>query len=66
VLVVHSNGALTIPIVAARRPVAQMVFVCGAIPVAGRVVEKSLPLLRRQYLTPFPESCPIDRNAGRG
>jgi pimeloyl-ACP methyl ester carboxylesterase len=38
VLVGHSTGGLTIPIVAARRPVAELVFVCGAIPVPGESV----------------------------
>src|ERR1700747_645567 len=35
VLVGHSTGGLTIPIVSARRPVAELVFLCGAIPVPG-------------------------------
>jgi pimeloyl-ACP methyl ester carboxylesterase len=35
VLVGHSTGGLTIPLVAARRPVKELVFVCGVIPVPG-------------------------------
>jgi pimeloyl-ACP methyl ester carboxylesterase len=35
VLVAHSLGAMTIPIIAARRPVKAMVFVCGVIPLVG-------------------------------
>jgi pimeloyl-ACP methyl ester carboxylesterase len=38
VLVGHSTGGLTIPLVAAIRPVTEMVFVCGAIPVPGQSV----------------------------
>ena len=38
VLVGHSTGGLTIPIVATHRPVAELVFVCGAIPVPGQSV----------------------------
>jgi pimeloyl-ACP methyl ester carboxylesterase len=38
VLVGHSTGGLTIPIVAARRPVAELVFLCGAVPVPGQSV----------------------------
>jgi pimeloyl-ACP methyl ester carboxylesterase len=38
VLVGHSTGGLTIPIVADRRPVARMVFVCAAVPVPGESV----------------------------
>jgi pimeloyl-ACP methyl ester carboxylesterase len=38
VLVAHSTGGLTIPIVAARHRVAEMVFVCGALPVPGQSV----------------------------
>ena len=38
VLVGHSTGGLTIPIVAARRPVAELVFLCAAIPVPGESV----------------------------
>lgn len=35
VLVGHSTAGLTIPIVAARRPVRELVFLCGVIPVPG-------------------------------
>jgi pimeloyl-ACP methyl ester carboxylesterase len=38
VLVGHSTGGLTIPIVAARRPVAELVFLCAAIAVPGQSV----------------------------
>ncbi len=38
ILVGHSTGALTIPIVAARRPVAELIFLCAAIPVPGESV----------------------------
>ena len=36
VLVGHSLGGLTIPLVAARRPVRALAFLCGAIPEFGR------------------------------
>jgi pimeloyl-ACP methyl ester carboxylesterase len=36
VLVGHSTGGLTIPLVAARRPVRELVFLCGLIPEPGR------------------------------
>jgi pimeloyl-ACP methyl ester carboxylesterase len=38
VLVGHSTGGLTIPLVAARRPVSELVFLCAAIPVPGESV----------------------------
>jgi pimeloyl-ACP methyl ester carboxylesterase len=38
VLVGHSMGGLTIPVVAARRPVALLVFLCALIPDPGRSV----------------------------
>jgi pimeloyl-ACP methyl ester carboxylesterase len=38
VLVGHSTGGMTIPLVAARQPVREVVFVCGMIPVPGRSV----------------------------
>lgn len=38
ILVGHSTGGLAIPIVAARQPVAQIIFLCGAIPVPGESV----------------------------
>jgi pimeloyl-ACP methyl ester carboxylesterase len=38
VLVGHSTGGMTIPLVAARRPVREVVFVCGMIPVPDRSV----------------------------
>ena len=103
VLIGHSTGGMTIPLVAARRPVRELVFVCGLIPVPGKsVVDEDFgfratdpgewqfdngdgsfsvrpgairayiaqdldpplvsdpdPRLRRQYLTPFGESCPL-------
>jgi len=36
VLVGHSLGGLTIPVVASRRPVARTVFLCGLVPRPGR------------------------------
>lgn len=36
VLVGHSLGGITIPVVAARRPVSQLVFLCALIPEPGR------------------------------
>jgi pimeloyl-ACP methyl ester carboxylesterase len=38
VLVGHSLGGLTVPLVAGRRPVREVVFVCGVIPVPGKSV----------------------------
>ncbi len=38
VLVGHSTGGLTIPLVAEQRPVRELVYVCGAIPVPGKSV----------------------------
>ncbi len=35
VVVGHSTGGLTLPLVAERRPVRELVFVCGVIPVPG-------------------------------
>jgi pimeloyl-ACP methyl ester carboxylesterase len=36
ILVGHSLGGLTIPLVALRRPISRLVFVCGAYPEPGR------------------------------
>jgi len=36
VLVGHSMGGLTIPLVAARRPISRLIFVCAAYPEPGR------------------------------
>ena len=45
VLVGHSLGGMVIPIVAARRPVAAMVFLCGVIPnLAGQPWEDAPPM----------------------
>jgi pimeloyl-ACP methyl ester carboxylesterase len=38
ILVGHSTGGLTIPLVAARRPVRELVFLCAAVPVPGESV----------------------------
>ena len=37
VLVGHSLGGLTIPLVAARRPVERLVFLCALLPIPGRI-----------------------------
>jgi pimeloyl-ACP methyl ester carboxylesterase len=100
VLVGHSAGGLTIPLVAARRPVRELVFLCALIPEPGKPegfefrvgdpsewmapnedgsfsvrpeafashvaqdVDPTLALdagarLRRQFLAPFAEPCPL-------
>jgi pimeloyl-ACP methyl ester carboxylesterase len=38
VLVGHSTGGFTIPLVAARRPLREVVYLCGTIPVPGQSV----------------------------
>jgi pimeloyl-ACP methyl ester carboxylesterase len=42
VLVGHSLGGLTIPLVAARRPVRALVFLCAALPAFGESMEEQL------------------------
>jgi len=42
VLVGHSHGGFTIPVVAARRPVRDLVFLCAYVPVIGRSVQDQL------------------------
>jgi pimeloyl-ACP methyl ester carboxylesterase len=42
VLVGHSLGGLTIPLVAARRPVGTLVFLCAAIPLFGRSLDDQI------------------------
>jgi pimeloyl-ACP methyl ester carboxylesterase len=42
VLVGHSLSGLTIPLVAARRPVSHLVFVCALIPVPGKSLVEQL------------------------
>jgi pimeloyl-ACP methyl ester carboxylesterase len=42
VLVGHSLGGLTIPVVAARRPVRTLVFLCSIIPAFGRSLSEQL------------------------
>jgi pimeloyl-ACP methyl ester carboxylesterase len=39
VLVGHSLGGLTIPVIAARRPVSRLVFVCAMLPRPGRALD---------------------------
>jgi pimeloyl-ACP methyl ester carboxylesterase len=59
VLVGHSMGGLTIPVVAARRPVALLVFLCALIPDPGRSIAEQqadgspdmmTPAWRERYL----------------
>jgi len=60
VLVGHSLGGLTIPLVAARRPVREIVFVCGVIPVPGKsVVDQGLDFLARD-----PADWQVDNGDG--
>jgi pimeloyl-ACP methyl ester carboxylesterase len=42
VLVGHSLGGLTIPLVAVRRPVRALVFLCAALPLPGRSLEQQV------------------------
>jgi pimeloyl-ACP methyl ester carboxylesterase len=42
VLVGHSLGGITIPVVAARRPVARLVFLCALIPEPGRSLDETM------------------------
>jgi pimeloyl-ACP methyl ester carboxylesterase len=42
VVVGHSTGGLTVPVVAERRPVGRMVFLCALIPKVGMSVEDQL------------------------
>jgi pimeloyl-ACP methyl ester carboxylesterase len=42
VLVGHSLGGLTIPVIAARRPVRRLVFVCAMLPRPGRALDDVL------------------------
>jgi pimeloyl-ACP methyl ester carboxylesterase len=42
VLVGHSLGGLTIPVVAARRPVGRMIFLCAMVPRPGRIYDDVL------------------------
>ena len=104
VLVGHSTGGLTIPLVAARRPVRELVFLCGLIPEPGEsavakgfdwrasepaewqighedgsfsirpeavgeyvaqdadpgLAAGTVDRLRRQFLTPFLQPCPLE------
>lgn len=104
VLVAHSTGGLTIPLVAALRPVRELVFVCGVMPVPKKsvievgldfhatdpaewqelnddgsislrpdavgpylaqdvdpaVVAENVSRLRKQFLAPFAERCPLE------
>ncbi len=42
VLVGHSLGGITIPVVAARRPVARLVFLCALVPEPGRSLDETM------------------------
>jgi pimeloyl-ACP methyl ester carboxylesterase len=43
VLVGHSLAGLTIPLVAARRPVRRLVFLCALVPIPGMTLAGSWP-----------------------
>ena len=59
-LVGHSLGGLTVPLVAARRPVREVVFVCGLISVPG----KSLVDQGFDFLATDPAKWQIDNDDG--
>jgi pimeloyl-ACP methyl ester carboxylesterase len=60
VLVGHSLGGLTVPLVAARRPVREVVFVCGVIPVPGKsVVDQGF-----DFLATDPAKWQVDNGDG--
>src|SRR6185437_2836111 len=64
IVVGHSLGGLTLPLIAQRRPVKQLVFLCAAVPVPGtslaEVIGSSAPSLlddaAEQHLTPREEA----------
>ena len=59
VLVGHSLAGMTIPLVAARRPVRQLVYLCGVIPDIGRSMFDQLrdePMLNPAYVKGLSES----------
>ena len=58
VLVGHSRAGMTIPLVAARRPVRQLVYLCGVIPDIGRSMFDQLrdePMLNPAYVKGLTE-----------
>jgi pimeloyl-ACP methyl ester carboxylesterase len=53
VLIGHSLGGLTIPLVAARRPVRLLVFLCAAVPVFGQSLEEQVAAHPEMYAPGF-------------
>jgi pimeloyl-ACP methyl ester carboxylesterase len=53
VLVGHSLGGLTIPLVAARRPARALVFLCAALPALGQSLDDQLAADRAMYAEGF-------------
>jgi pimeloyl-ACP methyl ester carboxylesterase len=53
VLVGHSLGGLTIPLVAARRPVRALVFLCAALPAFGESIDDQLARDASMYAPGF-------------
>jgi pimeloyl-ACP methyl ester carboxylesterase len=53
VLVGHSLGGLTIPLVAARRPARALVFLCAALPAFGESLDEQLARDKSMYAPTF-------------
>lgn len=54
VLVGHSLGGLTIPLVAAARPVRELVFLCALVPLPGASVAEDLMVLEDTFAPEWP------------
>jgi pimeloyl-ACP methyl ester carboxylesterase len=63
VLVGHSMGGLTIPVVAARRPVALLVYLCALLPDPGRSVTQQQADDGPSMMTPEWHAWTVRRNA---
>jgi pimeloyl-ACP methyl ester carboxylesterase len=62
VVVGHSLGGLTIPLVAARRPVRALVYLCALVPIPGASLSEQLRAEPETFVAGYDAGLAIDRD----
>jgi pimeloyl-ACP methyl ester carboxylesterase len=64
VVVGHSLGGLTIPLVAAQRPVRGLVYLCALVPIPGQSLSRQLRAEPETFVPGYDAGLAVDRERG--